>query len=79
LKERIKKIQAEEQKVKIKNEDDDSLYKEMLNQVIEISDPTKYRAKIKNFEQIYAAGLLEMKERQQGLVKESEIMPKLQI
>lgn len=79
LKERYKKIQAEEQKVKIANEDDESLYKEILNNYIFIEDPQKYRSKIKNFDQIYAAVLLEMKERQLGLVKESEIIPKPQL
>jgi hypothetical protein len=55
------------------------LYKEILNNYIFIDDPQKYRSKIKNFDQIYAAGMLEMKERQLGLVKESEIIPKPQL
>ncbi len=76
LKERYKKIQGEEQKVKIANEDEESLYKEILHNYLFIDDPQKYRSKIKNFNEIYAAGLLEIKERQLGLVKESEIIPK---
>jgi hypothetical protein len=55
------------------------LYKEILHNYIFIDDPQKYRSKIKNFDQIYAAGLLEIKERQLGLVKESEIIPKPQL
>lgn len=66
----------EHQALRIANEDDEALYEEMLNTVIEIEDPAKYRAKIKGFSVAYGA-VRDMKERLQGLVNEAEIQPKL--
>lgn len=53
------------------NEDDEALYKFMLDEVIHIDDPTSYRSKIKNFKEAFAAGK-DIKERLHVLTNEGE-------
>jgi len=44
------------------NEDDESLFKVILDEIIHIDDPTYYRSMIKNFKEAFAAGK-DIKER----------------
>jgi hypothetical protein len=74
LKERLKKREAEYQRIRISNEDNEALYKEMMDSVIQIQDTEKYRSKIKGYKEVFAHE--DMKERLKGLLKESEIIPK---
>lgn len=53
------------------NEDDESLYKVILDEIIHIDNPTYYRSKIKNFKEAFAAGK-DIKERLQGLMAEAD-------
>jgi hypothetical protein len=53
LKERLKKKEAEHQKIRIANEDKEGLHMEMLQNVIQIQEPDKYREKIKGFKEAF--------------------------
>ena len=74
LKERLKKREAEYQRIRIANEDNEALYREMIDSHIHIEDPENYRSKIKGYKEAFMQE--DMKERLKGLLKESEIIPK---
>ena len=76
LKQRQDKLAAEHQRIRIANEDYETLYKVMLEEVIEIQDASKYRLKIKGFKEAFG-GVKDMKERLHGLINVNEIQPKL--
>lgn len=71
LKERNARLTAEHQRLRMANEDDESLYKVILDEIIHIDDPTYYRSMIKNFKEAFAAGK-DIKERLQGLMAEAD-------
>ena len=74
LKIRQAKLTQEHQRMRIENEDDEALYRHMLEEVIHIDDPGFYRQKIKGF--ALAFGVRDMKERLAGIINEAEIKPK---
>lgn len=59
--------------MRIANEDDEALYKTMLDDIIHIDDPSFYRSKITHFKEAIAAR--DLKERLHGLINNEGGIP----
>eukprot|EP00347_Sterkiella_histriomuscorum_P018047 403346992 len=66
MKKRLQKLLLEEQKLKLENEDNEKLYQQVTEDILEVEDPAKYRKKIKGF--TAAFGVSDKQERLQDLI-----------